>query len=535
MESTLVAPYPVPPNEQDRLAALYALDILDTEAEHSFDRIVKMAARLLNAPIALVSLVDRDRQWFKAKCGVDASETAREFSFCTHAMLGSETMVVCDATRDARFWENPFVTGSTSVRFYAGAPLRTRDGLGLGSLCVIDTVAREWPSQGQLDNLEDLAYLVSQQLEMRLSEKARRANEARLNEAQRIAHVGHWEWDPQTRFGLWSDETYRLFGLPPQTGISLERFENLLPPEDRKRVMHAFSNCLQTGEPYAVTHRIVRPNGSVIHVEARGRMERGKIAGTLLDVTARVQADMLLRQSKEDLERQVAERTKTENERLEAVVEARTGQLTRLLTEKDILLKEVHHRVKNNLQIISSLLRMHGERVRDPAAASALADSRRRVLSMALIHEQLYGSQQMNAIDFGEYALMLVNELFCSCSWEGKITSRVEAASVLLRIDQAIPLGLILNELVTNALKYAYPAGTGGEVLVELKELETEVCLAVSDQGAGLPAGWELKNKGTLGLPIVDMLAKQLGGKLTLENGHGTRFSVTFRRCARQT
>jgi len=219
---------------------------------------------------------------------------------------------------------------------------------------------------------------------------------------------------------------------------------------------------------------------------------------------------------------------KTENERLEAVVEARTGQLTRLLMEKETLLKEVHHRVKNNLQIICSLLRMQAERVRDPAAVSALSDSRRRVMSMALIHERIYGNQQMDAIDFGEYTLMLVNEVFSSCSWEGrKVTSRVEAASVLLRIDQAIPCGLILNELVTNALKYAYPAG-GGEVLIEVRAMDKEICLAVSDKGVGLPPGFEMKNRGSLGLPIVDMLAKQLGGKLTLENGPGTHFTVKF-------
>jgi PAS domain S-box-containing protein len=301
-------------------------------------------------------------------------------------------------------------------------------------------------------------------------------------------------------------------------------WRTVVHPEDLAHTVATWTHAVTTGEPYQVEARLKRASDGMYRWHlGRALPSRGaagevvKWFGTATDIHDQ----------------------KTENERLEAVVEARTEQLTRLLTEKETLLKEVHHRVKNNLQVISSLLRMHGEKVHDPLVAAALADSRRRVISMALIHEQLYGNQQMNAIDFGEYALTLVNELFSSCSfyWEGRegrnISSRIEAVSVLLRIDQAIPCGLILNELVTNALKYAYPAGTGGEVLIELKVLEKgleqqEVFLSVSDQGVGMPSCWQLKNKGSLGLLIVDMLAKQLGGKLTHENGPGTRFTVSF-------
>ena len=175
--SNNLKPYPIPSCEQARLAALYGYEVLDSPQEAAFDRIVSMAARLFGTPMAMVSLVDADRQWFKAKCGLDASETPREFSFCAHAMLDSAPMVVCDATRDPRFRSNPLVTGEMSIRFYAGAVIRSTSGLPLGTLCVIDTQGREPPTPELLETLQDLAFLVSEQLEFRALAAARTRTE----------------------------------------------------------------------------------------------------------------------------------------------------------------------------------------------------------------------------------------------------------------------------------------------------------------------------------------------------------------------
>ena len=168
---------PIPSCEQARLAALYGYEILDSPPEAAFDRIVSIAARLFGTPMALVSLVDADRQWFKAKCGLDASETPRDFSFCAYAMLESAPMVICDATRDPRFQSNPLVTGEMSLRFYVGAVIRSTSGLPLGTLCVIDTQARESPAPELIETLEDLAFLVSEQLEFRAVAAARTGTE----------------------------------------------------------------------------------------------------------------------------------------------------------------------------------------------------------------------------------------------------------------------------------------------------------------------------------------------------------------------
>lgn len=129
----------LPTNEQDRLEALRAYEVLDSEPEAAFDDLVEVASQVFDVPIALITLVDEERQWFKAKVGLGVTETPRDHAFCAHAILAQETMVVPDATHDARFADNPLVTADPSIRFYAGAPLLTPDGHGLGTFCVIDS------------------------------------------------------------------------------------------------------------------------------------------------------------------------------------------------------------------------------------------------------------------------------------------------------------------------------------------------------------------------------------------------------------
>lgn len=150
---------PIPPDEDDRLRALRQLLILDTPPEERFNRIVAFASEEFDAPIALISLVDADRQWFKARVGLEASETPRDVSFCAHAILQEQTLVVPDATQDLRFHDNPLVTGDPHIRFYAGAPLSMADGQTLGTLCIIDRTPRELDrvERAILQSLRDLA------------------------------------------------------------------------------------------------------------------------------------------------------------------------------------------------------------------------------------------------------------------------------------------------------------------------------------------------------------------------------------------
>jgi GAF domain-containing protein len=191
---------PIPPDETERLNLLHVLNLLDTKAEPIFDRITRLVAHILKVPIVLISLVDADRQWFKSRVGLEATEITRADSFCAHAIMQTEPMIVEDATQDVRFKDNPLVTGNPNIRFYAGVPLRSSGGLAIGALCVIDSKPRRL-SVDETNILIDLAELVSQEVQLRESvilsrnqmshsERAIEAVEARFRTVFERAGVG---------------------------------------------------------------------------------------------------------------------------------------------------------------------------------------------------------------------------------------------------------------------------------------------------------------------------------------------------------
>lgn len=153
--------------EAARVKALYKYEVLDTPPEESFDRLTRTAAHIFDAPIALVTLIDEDRQWFKSRYGLEMMYTDRELAFCDYTIQSAEVMTVMDATKDPRFANNPLVTGAPFIRFYVGAPLVSRDGYRLGSLCVIDTKVRSFPAPSQVARLKDLAAAVIDIMELR--------------------------------------------------------------------------------------------------------------------------------------------------------------------------------------------------------------------------------------------------------------------------------------------------------------------------------------------------------------------------------
>lgn len=206
--------------------------------------------------------------------------------------------------------------------------------------------------------------------------------------------------------------------------------------------------------------------------------------------------------------------------------------LRQSLEEKIALLKEVHHRVKNNLQIVVSLLALQASRSRDPNVLDVLHDTRSRVHSMALLHEALYRSENLARTNFARYLEELCAQLLRSCApVVGRVGIEAHVDPISLTLDQAVPCGLIVNELVSNALKHGYPDDRGGTITVEVHPVEEgQLRLRVSDDGVGLPSGGDDVKPRTLGLQLIGRLARQLGGRFTVDDGHagGASFSVVF-------
>jgi len=205
-------------------------------------------------------------------------------------------------------------------------------------------------------------------------------------------------------------------------------------------------------------------------------------------------------------------------------------QLKKSLDEKEMLLKEIHHRVKNNLMIISSLLNLQSRYIKDKASQDIFKESQNRARSMALIHERLYQSTDLKRIDFGYYIRSLTTELFHTYNADPSfIKLKINVEDIFLDINTSIPLGLIINELITNSLKYAFPDGMKGEIFMSLKLVEEMYELIISDNGIGLPDNLDLKHIESLGLLLVTSLTEQIDGEITIKRINGTEFKIRFK------
>jgi len=237
------------------------------------------------------------------------------------------------------------------------------------------------------------------------------------------------------------------------------------------------------------------------------------------------QQNRMVKRKTAELRRELFERQMAEKELL-----ASDQKLRQSLAEKEALLKEIHHRVKNNLQIVSSLLYLQEDYMKNAKGVEILRESQNRVKSMALIHEQLYGTTDLAKIDFGRYIQGLTANLFDAYGIDpARIRLNVEANDIALGVDMAVPCGLIINELVSNALKHAFLVDTSGTIDIVIRTLDAgRIEIVVADDGIGLselPADAEKKS---LGLRLIDTLTTQLDGTLAIKKENGTRFSITL-------
>ena len=346
--------------------------------------------------------------------------------------------------------------------------------------------------------------------ERKQAEQAILRSEERLAHAQAIAHVGCWEIDLHSQVEWWSDELYRIFAVDPGTFTpSRESVGKFIPAEDLAVINAAYQAAVNHGEPINSEHRLVHPDGSVRWIHVIGKLERKadgtpvRLFGTALDITKR-------KKNENELER-LYEQTRQDAE------------------TKTILLQELNHRVKNNLAMISSLLELHDYSIKDPTAKSILSSTRNRIYSMALIHDKIYHSENLSSINALEYFNSIITQLSKAYgTMQRLININVKVDNVHLPIAFAIPCGLILNELLTNAFKYAFPEGQTGEIVVNFHKNNNRFVLSVGDNGVGLPARLNFREANSMGLRLINILTQQLQGEMNLDQSKGTLFKITF-------
>jgi PAS domain S-box-containing protein len=337
--------------------------------------------------------------------------------------------------------------------------------------------------------------------ERRHAEEERGRMATWLRMAMEVAQIGTWEIEPKTGTLTASESMNAIFGIPADGKTRTAKdYMKLIHPEDVKRVEEVIARRAEMNEPLSVEYRLANPDGTVRWLASRGAYVRAgdgsaRMVGALFDIT---------------------DRKLVEEEREAA------------LRQRELLLKELNHRVKNNLQMVSSLLNLQASRMTDPVAQEQFRKAMDRVQSVGDIHARLYQGEQLGRIDFDQYLNDLCDRLRDSMLDGKAITLKVDAEPLVLDLDRAIPLGLIVNELVTNAIKHAFPDGSRGDIRVELRTGNGDgLRLSIGDSGRGIQDGGGQDRQG-LGMRLVQGLLQQVGGTIEVKHAPGVNYRISI-------
>lgn len=517
----------LPDRETDRLDALDSYEILDTGPEESFDRITRMAGRLLDVPICLVSLIDRDRQWFKSRHGLDATETPRDISFCTHAILRDQVMVVPNALEDLRFRDNPLVVGDPCIRFYAGAPLTSSGGHNIGTLCAIDRQPREM-TDDQRQLLNDLAHMVVDELELR------RAN-GRVLEELEVKTIILQDFDAvfaaidygvmfvgrDLKARMINDAFCRMWSLSREFAQCRPSYSELMAHIQDAGIYHVSDfkwdgfdqkngDALVSVDGEATV--TARADGTVLELNCVRLPDGGRML-TCLDVT--------------DREKNIA----LKNEFVSVVSHELRTPLTSLVAALGFVDRTGSDSLSAETASLMTIARRNTNRLVD------LVDD---ILDIQKI-ESGQMDLQLSPVDMVE----LTREVLAECQIYGA------EYGVRFRLEQNIGQGWVdadtlrLNQVVTNLISNAAKfSAKDGEVVVGICREAKNIRLSISDGGPGIPFRMQDKifekfiqvdssdaraKQGTgLGLSICKAIVEQHHGRIWVESvpGEGATFLV---------
>lgn len=472
---------PVETSEQDRTAIILAHDLANETGDPKLDAITRFAASLCGAPIALVSLVEADRQRFLGRTGLDVTETPRETSFCAHAMLKPEVMIVPDATRDPRFAKNPLVTGSTGIRFYAGMPLISEEGVPLGSLCVIDRVPRGGLTPLQKQGLRVLADDVMARLDTRRHSRAARVafddSEMRFRVLADAMPQMVWSTRPDGFHDYYNARWYEFTGTPPGSTDG-EGWNDMFHPEDQDRAWKVWRHSLATGKPYQIEYRLRHKSGEYRWTLGRAlpvRDDSGQITrwfGTCTDIH----------------EHKLAQE------------------------EREVISQELSHRIKNIFSVIAGLIGFSARA--NPQFADTAKNLRDRVLALGRAHDFVRPHSSKSRPSSSPNSLMgLLEQLFAP--YERASGERVAISGENAAIDDrsATPFALLFHELATNAAKYGALSNESGRIALSIAGYSNALWIVWKETGGPRITG--APKASGFGSQLLELSAvRQLGGKV---------------------
>lgn len=475
-------------DEATRASVIASYDVAGARAKGQLDDIVSFAAELCDAPVALLSLVEEEYQRFLSRTGFDRDQTPRSMSFCAYAMLHHDVMEVFDAREDPRFAENPLVTGEPYVRFYAGAPLVSSEGVPLGALCVLDTAPREGLTRFQRDGLTLLAKAAMGRLDDRRSAReqaiaeieARRTIEDSDRRFRTLADTMPqmvWSTQPDGFHDYYNARWYEFTGVPEGTTDG-ERWNGMFHPDDQARARTIWHHSLETGEPYNIEYRLRHFDGTYRWVLGRAlpiHDESGRITrwfGTCTDIH----------------EQKLA------------------------YEEREVISQELSHRIKNIFAVIAGLIAFAARG--KPEFAGIATDLRHRITALGRAHDFVRPHGVNSLPSAAQNSLHgLLHELFEPYQRADGARLSVTGDDVTVDDRAATPIALMFHELATNATKYGGLSTELGSVSVTVSKQDNVVTMVWRESGG--PAITEPVELSGFGSQLIEMSAvRQLGGTI---------------------